>query len=267
MDCSNQTSPGSRRLTLLALGLIGLAIPLIFLRYCQTESASPLPERRGALKKSKPHGPVPLGPDHRLVQEVDRSPMKGQGFEIENLRRELASAKVELARLSKPLHEDILSSTVNAEIREGETLVTGGYMTANGNHELTLLTPRSVVLEDGRKVIEVEAHVLSVGAEFTKAHGLDKLVTNARNTLQHAEAWTKPGTDETLAAATAAGGEEAELVTFPNVRTAASQPFKISTGEYSFEGTFSRNPDGGFSIKSHIERSSQAEPDADGNPH
>ena len=185
--------------------------------------------------------------------------MKRQGSEIENLRRELASAKVELAGISKPLHEDILSSTVNAEIREGETLVTGGYMTANGKHELTLLTPRSVVLEDGRKGIEVEAHILSVGTEFTKAHGLDKLVTNARNTLQHAEAWTKPGTDETLAAATAGGDGEAELVTLPNVITAASQPFKISTGEYSFEGTFSRNPDGGFSIKSHIERSSQAE--------
>ena len=265
MNDLNQTSKRGRKLSLIALGLTSVAVLLVFLTGGPTESALPFPEPIRTSKKIEQPDVVSLNPSHSPEPKADPSSIEGQSSEIENVRRELAAVKVELARISKPLHEDILTSTVNATIRQGETLVTGGYMTADGNYELTLLTPRSVFIEGGREAIEVEAHILSVGPEFTKAQGLENLLTNARNTLQHAEAWTQLGRDQTLAAAS--GGGEAAVVSFPNVITAASVPFKMSSGEYSFEGTFAQNSDGGISIQSRIERSPKVGQSADGNSH
>lgn len=128
--------------------------------------------------------------------------------DIERLRRELKTTKAELEKLSRPLAQDILSSTVSAEISPGETLVTGGYKTADGNYEITFLTPRSVTLSDGREAIEVKSQVLSVGSEFVQENDLETLVTNARNTLQHAEAWKQDDTDATLASASNAEGAD-----------------------------------------------------------
>ena len=111
--------------------------------------------------------------------------------DMNKLRRELETARVQLEKITRPFGQNVLSSTVNAEITPSETLVTGGYRTADGNYELTLITPRSVTLEDGSEGIEVGCKILSVGSEFVEAQGLETLATNAKNTLQHAEAWTQ----------------------------------------------------------------------------
>jgi len=182
--------------------------------------------------------------------------------EIDSLRRELETARTQLERITRPLEQDVLSSTVNAEIKPGETLVTGGYKTADGNYEMTFLTPRSFRLEDGREAIEVDGKVLSVGSEFVEAHGLKTLATNARNTLQHAEAWMQDDVARTLAAARNAEG--LGILSSPKVVTLPSTPFCLSIGEtngaqFSLEGTVARNPNGSFAIQSRVERTPKAE--------
>lgn len=177
--------------------------------------------------------------------------------DIKKLRRELEAARAQLEKITRPLGQDVLSSTVNAEINPGETLVTGGYRTADGNYEVTLLTPRSITLEDGREAFELDSKVLSVGTEFVGAHGLDTLTTNARNTLQHAEAWMQDDVAKTLAAARDAEG--ADIVSSPRVMTLPSKSFSVSIGEsdiaqFSLEGTVGRSPSGNFAIQSRVER-------------
>jgi hypothetical protein len=200
-----------------------------------------------------------------LVPEVDRHPLVRQRAEVELLRLELEKARSELAQISKPLREDLTSSTVDAEIAPDETLVTGGYPTADGRYELTFLTPRSISIADGKDVIEVKASVLSVGQDFAKAHNLNALSTNARNTLQHAEAWKQTETTKTLRAASSS--DEASLLSAPTITTPPETPCTIalldqSGAGYSLSVTASRKPNGNFQIQSHIEKTSKTEPSA-----
>jgi hypothetical protein len=195
--------------------------------------------------------------DMRPPRAATRKNADSERENVESLRRELETARTQLEKITRPLQQDVLSSTVNAEINPGETLVTGGYRTADGNYELTFLTPRGVTLEDGREAIEVDSKVLSVGSEFVGAHGLEAIATNARNTLQHAEAWKQEDVAKTLAA-----GRDAEgvgVMTGPKVTVLPSTSFTLSIGEkngaqFSIEGTVARSPNGSYAIQSRIER-------------
>ena len=83
-------------------------------------------------------------------------------------------------------------------IQADESLVTGGYKTANGNYEMTIITLRRVQREDGREMIEIKSKIFSVTQEFVAENDLESITTNARNTLQHAEAWNSAAVTETL---------------------------------------------------------------------
>lgn len=192
---------------------------------------------------------------------------KPDGEDVKNLRRELEAVRAQLEKVTRPLEQNTLSSTVNAEINSGETLVTGGYKTPDGNYELILLTPSSVTLEDGSEAVEIESKFLSVGSEFVGAHGLETLATNARNTLQHAEAWMREDTANTLQAARKSEG--VGILSAPKVVTLPSQPFTLILGEtggdrFTVDGTVARSPGGKFAIQSRVERIPKAEAGARG---
>lgn len=194
---------------------------------------------------------------------------EGERDEIKKLRRELETAKAQLERITRPLGQDVLSSTVRAEINAGETLVSGGYRTADGDYELTFFTPRSITLEDGREAIEVESRVVSVGSGHVDAHGLGSLATNTKNTLQHAEAWMQDDVKGFLAAA--GESEGINILASPKIVTLPSSPFTLSIGDaggaqYSLEGNVAKNANGSFSIQSRVERTPLAEQAADGQP-
>jgi hypothetical protein len=189
--------------------------------------------------------------------------------DVESLKSELKAAKAELEMLSRPLTENMLSSTVNAEISPGDTLVTGGYKTADGNYEMTFITPRSVTLSDGSEGIEIRSQVLSVGPEFVEKNGMETLATNAGNTLQHGESWKQ---DDVRATFTSAGQNSvANMMTTPGIITSSSSTFDIVIGEeggprFSIKGTVEKNSNGNFSIKSRVERTLGSESDAVPNP-
>ena len=173
--------------------------------------------------------------------------------EADHLRRELKNANVQLEKLSGPLNKEMFSSTVNVEIAAGETLVTGGYKRADGHHELTFMTPTTITLEDGSEGIRLTPRVLSIDPEFAKANGLGTLATNARNTLQHAEAWNQKELTSILRAASQHG--DANIMAAPTMLSKPSMPVTLSMGDgYSIESTVERTATGGFAIKARIER-------------
>lgn len=177
--------------------------------------------------------------------------------EIAQLRRELDRANQELARLSRPLNEHILSSQANVEIFEGESLVTGGYQRPDGLYELTFLTPRNFMLENDSEAIEVESHIVSIDPGFVQAHGLQTLATNARNTLQHAEAWQSEDVAATIASMPS--GMRSENVFVGRSVVLPSKPFSVEMGDplgqfYKLDAIVDISDTGSYLIQSRIER-------------
>ena len=177
--------------------------------------------------------------------------------EIAQLRRELDRANQELARLSRPLNEHILSSQANVEIFEGESLVTGGYQRPDGLYELTFLTPRNFMLENDSEAIEVESHIVSIDPGFVQAHGLQTLATNARNTLQHAEAWQSEDVAATIASMPS--GMRSENVFVGRSVVLPSKPFSVEMGDplgqfYKLDAIVDISDNGSYLIQSRIER-------------
>ncbi|MDB6133206.1 MAG: polymerase, sigma-24 subunit, subfamily [Verrucomicrobiales bacterium] len=159
-------------------------------------------------------------------------------------------------KLSRPLRENIASSTVSTSLKKGESLVTGGYRTRGGSHEITFLTPRSITLEDGRGAVELSAQVVLMRDAALAAAGLETIATNARN----AEAW-QAGEMEAFRAGLGKMAEgEAGISTAPKVIALPSQPFSVQLSEadgavYTLEAVVELADSGGFMVKSRIERS------------
>lgn len=254
----------------LVFGIALVALIAIFV-YRHSHKNTPSPRKYSGAEHATPRGRPESNAarSHKLRSALASGTTDSERDkeDIRKLRRDLETARAKLEKITRPLGKDILSSTVNAEIKPGETLVTGGYRTADGNYELTLITPRGITLEDGREAIEVNNKILSVGSEFVEAHGLETLATNARNTLQHAEAWMQDDVARTLAAASDAEG--VGILSSPKVITLPSTSFTLSMGEkdgaqFSFEGTVARSPSGSFAIQARVERTPKAEQIGDG---
>lgn len=192
---------------------------------------------------------------------------KWEGEEVKKLRRDLEAAKSELEIINRPLTKDMLSSTVRAELSPDETLVTGGYKRPDGNYEFAFLTPSSVTLSDGSQAVRVQSSILIAGPQVVKENGLDSLATNARNTLQHAEAWEQEYTEATLRSLAKAEGTG--VMTAPSVIVSDSKPFELEAPDeapFVLVGSAVKNSDGNFSVQFHIGRRIQATGQGDTRP-
>lgn len=196
--------------------------------------------------------------------ERDRIPLRrkvSKRSEVAELRDELERTQSELKSLARPLNEnDVLSAAVNAVVAQGESLVTGGYQLADGRYELTFITPKGVDQggrSPGTDQILIEARSMVVDDAFVEASGLGTLATNARNTLQHAEAWSGDDVFNTFKSASEAEG--VEMNASPTVVSRPQEPFKVemvdSEGKgYSLSGEADFMPDGSFAVKARAER-------------
>jgi hypothetical protein len=243
----------------LIISAILLLIPIITIYYFYGKAGSPQAEgdttasRSANANRSSSEGPSSARSSRRVVTENP---------EADRLRRELKNAYAQLEKLDKlsaPLSKEMFSSTVDVEIAAGETLVTGGYKRADGKYELTFMTPTTVTMEDGTEMIKLFSRVLAVDSEFVKANGLGTLATNARNTLQHAEAWNQEEMTATMKAASQ--NDNSEFTSPPAILTSpsSSKPFTLNMGEpgkasYSIESTIGKTATGGFAIKARVER-------------
>jgi len=103
----------------------------------------------------------------------------------------------------------------------------------------------------------IETRSLVVGDAFVEVSGLGTLATNARNTLQHAEAWSGDDVFNTFKSASEAEG--VDMNSSPTVVSRPNQPFKVemvdSEGKgYLLSGEADFLPDGSFAVKARAER-------------
>jgi hypothetical protein len=124
--------------------------------------------------------------------------------------REVALQKVsaQLAQLRRPLTADVLSSTLQAELRSGEVVVTGGYRLPDGKRVYAFAQPTVEQTDHGDR-IRVGVRIFKVSDELGRTVGLDTLATNAANTMQHGEVWIADEFTQVAQTLTATGGAEA----------------------------------------------------------
>jgi len=135
-----------------------------------------------------------------------------------------------------------------------------GKRSGSSRYELTFITPKGVDISGqspGTDQIVIETRSLVVGDAFVEVSGLGTLATNARNTLQHAEAWSGDDVFNTFKSASEAEG--VDMNSSPTVVSRPNQPFKVemvdSEGKgYLLSGEADFLPDGSFAVKARAER-------------
>jgi hypothetical protein len=144
--------------------------------------------------------------------------------------RALRDAQGKLAQALKPLEQEMFSSALRTKVEPEHTVITGGYEVPGGGIEYTMFKP-TLMTQDGKQIIMVEAKVMRVQKEHAASLGLDSLQTNADNTLQHGEVWNPAQTgkfDSTLK--TLDGGFD--VLYCPRVTVSNGQEAMIEIGNY-----------------------------------
>jgi hypothetical protein len=169
-----------------------------------------------------------------------------------------AEIKRQLEEISAPLAQDMASTMFKAEVKPGQSIVTGGYKTPDGKSQFTVLKPRLVREPDGQESILIETKIIDMSSGDIAATGLDSLATQARNTLQHAEAWEE--SDVSNAMETVKKSGLSDVLSGATIRTMPGSEFSMSigsveTGSYVLKGTASPSPTGsGVLLQTRIEQ-------------
>jgi biotin carboxyl carrier protein len=172
-------------------------------------------------------------------------------------------AEKQLAEIAAPLTSEMASTMFNADVKAGQSVVTGGYQTVDGRNQFTILKPRIISDRNGGKQIEIDSNLIAMSLEDTKQSGLDSLATNARNTLQHAEAWEESDVASTMEILRDSSGSQ--HLGQPKCIVAPGEKFTIQMtsddqSSYSLTGTAELSGDGaGVVLKARIEQKEAAE--------
>lgn len=129
----------------------------------------------------------------------------------------LDATRDQLARLRRPLELDLSSSTLRANLAPGEGVVTGGHRLPDGRRLFALVATDA--RNDG--AVDVAGRFFAVPEDQVAALGLQTLVTEAANTLQHGQVWVR---DELEAVA-------ARLEQTPTARLLATGGAALRAGE------------------------------------
>lgn len=142
----------------------------------------------------------------------------------------LTSTRENLEELRRPMENDVMSSTLRAELKSGEVVVTGGYRLPDGTRAYAFVQP-VVVRENGQDMLNVTGMLRAVDDATGETVGLDNLATNADNTLQHGEVWVEDEQRvifEALDHVSAPAG-----VSLPSVSVAMGKSARITVGGLS----------------------------------
>lgn len=205
-----------------------------------------------------------LGPTHSAAEDSpEAAPTTRQRRSVQDplaqARKEhLEGLEKQLAEISAPLVEDMASTMFHADIKEGQSLVTGGYQTADGKNQFTILKPSVVRDSNGHEQIQIDSKLIAVSQDDTRQSGLDTLATNARNTLQHAESWEESDVSSTMEKIQ--NSTSSEHLGAPKVVVGPGQKFTIEMisddrNSYTLAGTAELSPSGsGVVLKARIQQ-------------
>ncbi|MBC8009598.1 MAG: hypothetical protein H7067_05840 [Burkholderiales bacterium] len=189
---------------------------------------------------------LPTGPTMAQLEQANR--------EKDELARELAEARAKLAQsdltlalvredldeLRRPMTSDLLSSTLSAELKSGEVVVTGGYRLPDGTRLYAFVQP-TIEQVEGADVVRITSSVRTLGDEVGASVGLGNLATNADNTLQHGEVWLADEKRAVFAALDGTGGSPA--VSMPDVTVLPGVSSVIEFGDLRLKVTPSPGAD------------------------
>ncbi|MBC8039956.1 MAG: hypothetical protein H7Y06_05385 [Opitutaceae bacterium] len=163
------------------------------------------------------------------------------GVRLEETRTQLAEREVALVKtkealeeLRRPMTEDILSSSLRAEMKSGEAIVTGGYRLPDGKRLYAFATP-VLDVAGGTDAVLIESRYLAVTDAAGATVGLDSLATNADNTLQHGEVWLAEEQREVMGKLV--GSEGVDLVVYPSVRVQPGGSALVEVGGITLKVT------------------------------
>ncbi len=162
---------------------------------------------RGLEQHDSKAGPIPV-PSAVLSKQTGatepsaaRSPRATRRADdpLEQARKEhTAQIEKQIDEISAPLAQDMASTMFKAVVKPGQSIVTGGYKTPDGRNQFTVLKPQLIRDASGQDSIRIDSKIIDMGAEDIAATGLYSLATNAKNTLQHAEAWEESDVSNTM---------------------------------------------------------------------
>jgi len=172
---------------------------------------------------------------------------------LEITKDKLTLVQEDLDEIVKPFDADILSSALRSNVAHGEVLVTGGYQTSDGNYQYAFVEPKTTLLPDGSTAILHKTQHFSIAPEILSEFGLDTLITNAGNTLQHGEIWTSTELREIILLLKDNSGVSS--ITIPDLTAAPGRKEKIMVGDYQLTTRSQILEDGsGFDIEFRVEQ-------------
>jgi hypothetical protein len=258
MTSNNRLPQQSRNILILTIALLGGLVAVVIvqqtrirtLEHANANAVSRMatPDTRSAPAQARPGDLPSVARDRRRPENT-----------LDHARIDDAkSVETQLAEISAPLHSDMASTMFNADVKTGQSVVTGGYQTADGRYQFTILKPRVVADQNGGQQIEIDSNLIAMSHEDTQRSGLNSLATNAKNTLQHAEYWNDAdvsGTMELLQEST-----DSEHLGQPKTFITPGEKFTIEmAGDdhsfYTLTGTAELSPDSsGVVLKARIEQ-------------
>ncbi len=174
-------------------------------------------------------------------------------------KRPLLEKKPEQAGVAGGLDErldkdgpDVLSSEVHTLLPAGHSMVTGGFLMADGRHGFAVVTPKWVDGPNGgNRMIEVKAGMLALDDKALAATGLSSLATNEMKLKQNAEVWTPEDVYQLLKTR-----EGIHIVSSPTITANPGQEAIISIDSGStglrLKLETGEGKDGGFDLKSDL---------------
>jgi hypothetical protein len=146
----------------------------------------------------------------------------------------LAKTKEALDELRRPMTADILSSSLRAEMKSGEAIVTGGYRVADGRRLYAFATPVLEQATGGGQEVKIEFSALTLTDEQGESVGLGSLSTNAANTLQHGEVWMAEEYKEVIAKLKSNPGMEEPIIS-TDLTVKPGDSGVIDTGDFKLK--------------------------------
>ncbi len=224
------------------------------------------------VREGVPTEPVRVVVAKPVVMPAGSSPEELAKLEKENgeLGVQLAEARTQLAdreaalvktkealdELRRPMTEDILSSSLRAEMKSGEAIVTGGYRLPDGKRLYAFATPVLERAEDGTQQVKIGFQMLKLTDEQGESVGLGTLSTNAANTLQHGEVWLADEYAEVLQKLKGTPGKAGTSVS-PDLTVRFGTSGVIDTGDFKLKVTPERSDaSNGLNVELRLEQPS-----------
>jgi hypothetical protein len=225
-----------KALNYLLAGVIGATIATwVAWRAAEVSSNQPSLPAPTVVRPPTPPGASPVE-FARLQQE--KTALDEQLAEVRSQLAErdavLTQTKASLEELRRPMTADIMSSSLRAELKSGEVVVTGGYKLTNGKRLYALAQP---VIEqvDGQTVVKIVSRFLSLTDEAGLAVGMDSIATDAANTLQHGEVWVAD--EQTAVLAKLNASPDVDLLTYPSITMRPGGSGMIELGDLKLKVT------------------------------